>query len=170
MKLDGAGWNPVQLPPSGPHSLEAFSKFKQISYTNEKRLCKSQSRLLEGVTQVPCTNCFVENTCNTSRKSTTVQGFARSLQHHVWMRCEIYQHFSAYEGSVNTFECSGFCSKAEEELIDSDSSIVFLGLNLHSVSYRATLSEQRMENLRNCVSQIHLGKTVSFQLCMRLLS
>ncbi len=53
------------------------------------------------------------------------------------------------------------CSKAEEELIDSDSSIVFLGLNLHLVSYRATLSEQRMENLRNCVSQFHLGKSFS---------
>ncbi len=75
---------------------------------------------------------------------------------------------SAYKGSVNAFECFGFCCKPEEELVNSDS-IVFLGLNLNSVSYRATLSEQREENVRNCARQFHLGKTISFRLYLRLL-
>ncbi len=48
-------------------------------------------------------------------------------------------------------------------------SVTLLGFNLNSVSYRATLSEQRGESLGNSVNLLHLGKTVSFQPCLRLL-
>lgn len=64
--------------------------------------------------------------------------------------------------SINTFKFSGVCSDPEEELVTPAQSVVFLGLNLNSITYWATLSEQKRGSLWNCVNQFRLGKTVSF--------
>ncbi|XP_065137013.2 uncharacterized protein [Paramisgurnus dabryanus] len=45
----------------------------------------------------------------------------------------------------------------------------YLGLNLNSLSYRVTLTEERIESFTQCLARFQKGKVVPYRLCLRML-
>ncbi|XDV25867.1 hypothetical protein PO909_029703 [Leuciscus waleckii] len=62
----------------------------------------------------------------------------------------------------------GFKVNASKNNLTPSQNVIFLGLELNSVSMRARLSQERVRSLMDCLSQFREGTRVQYRTCLRL--
>ncbi|XP_016368535.1 uncharacterized protein LOC107708749, partial [Sinocyclocheilus rhinocerous] len=70
---------------------------------------------------------------------------------------------------VTHLERLGFKINQTKSWLTPSQEIVYLGLRLNSVMFRAFLSEERIKTFHSCLSLFQNGRLVSFRMCLRLL-
>ncbi|KAL6467752.1 hypothetical protein MHYP_G00234290 [Metynnis hypsauchen] len=63
----------------------------------------------------------------------------------------------------------GFKINVEKSHLEPSQCIEYLGLNINSLSYRASLSDRRVASFAQCLARFQLQNTVPLRLCLRML-